>query len=161
MIRTYAGEVVSGFHIPAWLMLTIFFLSLYIASIKRNAEYVLMGNESRNVLAKYNKNFLDFLTYTFATATIIAYCQYSNIEPLIQGNAAFRSLTNQFFPGIENKKLMALTIPVVVYAVARYGQLFYTRVEGERPEKLIVTDIPLMGTMAVWASMTVLILYLL
>lgn len=161
MVRAYAGEVVTGFHIPVWLRLTIFFLSLFIASIKRNAELTVMGAEARDTLAKYNKHFLDFLTYTFATATIIAYCLYSYIEQTPQVSTAVNTFVASIIPGIENRKLMTATIPVVVYAIARYGQLFYTRVQGERPETLIVTDVPLAGTMIIWAIMTVSIIYLL
>jgi hypothetical protein len=111
--------------------------------------------------AKYNKHFLDFLTYTFATATIIAYCLYSYIEQTPQVSTAVNTFVASIIPGIENRKLMTATIPVVVYAIARYGQLFYTRVQGERPETLIVTDVPLAGTMIIWAIMTVSIIYLL
>ncbi len=161
MVRAYAGEVVTGFHIPVWLRLTIFFLSLFIASIKRNAELAVMGAEARDTLAKYNKHFLDFLTYTFATATIIAYCLYSYIEQTPQVSTAMSSFISSIFPGIENRKLMTSTIPIVVYAIARYGQLYYTRVQGERPEKLIVTDLPLAGTLITWALMTISIIYLL
>jgi len=34
MIRTFAGEVATGCHIPIWLTLTIFFISLFMASVK-------------------------------------------------------------------------------------------------------------------------------
>ena len=34
MIRAFAGEVATGFHIPIWLIFTIFFGSLFIATVK-------------------------------------------------------------------------------------------------------------------------------
>jgi decaprenyl-phosphate phosphoribosyltransferase len=166
MIRAIAGEVVSGFHIPVWLRLTLFFMSLFVAAIKRNAELSISGSESRQTLAKYNKHFLDFLTYTFATATIIAYSLYAyniydNIEPAPHGYSFLKQIISDFNPGTENRKLMTATIPIVVYAIARYGQLFYTRIEGERPEKIIISDVPLLGAMAIWGAMVIALIYLL
>jgi 4-hydroxybenzoate polyprenyltransferase len=76
IMRAFAGWIVTGFHIPVWLFLTIFFMSLFVAAIKRNAELSLAGSEARHTLSKYNQNFLNFLIYTFSTATILAYSLY-------------------------------------------------------------------------------------
>ena len=73
MIRAFAGEVVTGYHIPIWLLLTIFFVSLFMATIKRHAELITQEKGTRESLYRYKEHFLDFLTNTFATATIIAY----------------------------------------------------------------------------------------
>ncbi|MEK7523150.1 MAG: UbiA prenyltransferase family protein, partial [Patescibacteria group bacterium] len=77
MIRTFAGEIATGYHIPIWLLLTIFFGSLFMAAVKRHAELVAHGIKARLSLYRYNEHFLDFLTYTFGTATIIAYSTYT------------------------------------------------------------------------------------
>jgi len=161
MMRAFAGRTVTGYHIPIWLFLTIFFISLFIAAIKRNAELSIAGAEARHTLAKYNKNFLDFLIYTFSTATIIAYSLYSYIEQPPYVATPVSIFFGTLFPGIEGRKLMTLTIPLVVYAVARYGQLFYTRIEGERPEKIVISDGPLIGAMLLWGAMIITFIYLL
>jgi decaprenyl-phosphate phosphoribosyltransferase len=161
MIRALAGLVVTGYHIPVWLFLTIFFVSLFIAAIKRNAELSLSGSDARHTLAKYNQNFLNFLIYTFSTAAIIAYSMYSYIEQPPQVETALSKILAELLPGIEGRKLMTATIPLVVYAIARYGQLFYTRVEGERPEKLLVTDWPLMMAVGLWGFLVIAFIYLL
>lgn len=160
MTRALAGLVVTGYHIPVWLFLTIFFVSLFIAAIKRNAELSIAGSEARHTLAKYNQNFLNFLIYTFATAGIIAYSLYSYLEQPPNVDTPITYVLTQYFPGIEARKLMTLTIPLVVYAIARYGQLFYTRVEGERPEKLLVTDWPLMISVGLWGVLIISLIYL-
>ena len=72
MIRAFAGEIVTGYHIPIWLILTIFFGSLFIASVKRHAEYVIHGLSARSSLYSYKELMLNFLTNTFATTTIIS-----------------------------------------------------------------------------------------
>lgn len=161
MLRAFAGRAVTGYHIPIWLFLTIFFMSLFIAAIKRNAELSLAGAQARHALAKYNKSFLDFLTYTFATTAIIAYSLYSYTEQPPFVTTPISQFFGALFPGIEGRKLMTLTIPLVVYAIARYGQLFYTRIEGERPEKIVISDGPLIAAMTIWGALVITLIYLL
>lgn len=160
MVRAFAGLVVTGFHIPVWLFLTIFFVSLFIAAIKRNAELAGSGSDARHTLAKYNQNFLNFLIYTFSTAAIISYCLYSYLEQPPNVTTPLSSLLSTLVPGFEGRKLMTLTIPLVVYAIARYGQLFYTRIEGERPEKLLVSDWPLLTSVGLWGVLVISLIYL-
>jgi 4-hydroxybenzoate polyprenyltransferase len=156
MIRTLAGEIVSGFHIPIWLFLTIFFVSLFMATVKRHAELVRRGKEARLALLNYSNHLLMFLTNTFATATILAYSLYTYLEkpPFIQ------TPLSQLYPRFEGRKWLMITIPFVVYGIARYAQLLYQREEGERPEKIITTDKPLVISMALWALITISLIYL-
>lgn len=161
MLRTFAGEVITGYHIPIWLLLTIFFGSLFMAAVKRQAEIKISGRQARLSLYQYNEHFLDFLTYTFGTATIIAYSTYTYGEKIPHVETPFNQLTQQFFPGWEIRKWLMITIPLVVYGVARYAQLFYEKAEGEQPEKIITTDIPLLTTIFLWGLIIVLLIYIL
>jgi hypothetical protein len=54
-----------------------------------------------------------------------------------------------------------ITIPLVVYGVARYAQLLYEKAEGERPERTITSDIPLIVTIALWGIIIISLIYLL
>jgi len=159
MIRAYAGEVVTGYHLPIWLILTIFFGSLFMAAVKRHAELVSHGKEARLSLYRYHEHFLDFLTYTFATLTIIGYSFYTYFEkpPLIE--TPFTRTFSGLFPGFEGRKWMMITIPLVVYGIARYAQLLYERYEGEQPEKIITTDKPLIFSIFLWGLITVVLIY--
>jgi 4-hydroxybenzoate polyprenyltransferase len=161
MIRTFAGEVATGYHIPIWLLLTIFFGSLFMASVKRHAELVSHGTETRLSLYRYNEHFLDFLTYTFGTATIIAFSTYTYVEKPPQTETVVSKFFNVTFPGFEARKWLMITIPLVVYGVARYAQLLYEKAEGERPERTITSDIPLIVTIALWGIIVVSLIYLL
>lgn len=161
MIRTFAGEVASGYHIPIWLTLTIFFVSLFMATIKRHAELVTHGAETRESLSQYKEHYLDFLTQTFAAITILAYATYTYVEKLPDIPTKFSTLITRFFPGFEARKWMMITIPLVVYGISRYAQLLYERTEGERPEKLITTDLPLIVTIVLWAITVISLIYLL
>lgn len=161
MIRTFGGEVVSEYHIPIWLTLTIFFVSLFMATVKRHAELVAHGKEARLSLYHYKEHLLDFLTTTFATITIIAYSFYTYFEKLPSTKTFFADFFSSSFLGFEARKWMMVTIPFVVYGIARYAQLLYEKEEGERPEKLITTDIPLITAIGGWAIIVIALIYIL
>ena len=161
MLRTFAGEVITGYHIPIWLLLTIFFGSLFMATVKRQAELKISGPIARIALYQYNKHLLDFLTYTFSTATIIAYSTYTYGEKIPYVKTPFKQLTQRLFPGWEARKWLMITIPLVVYGIARYAQLFYEKTQGEQPEKIITTDIHLLTTIFLWGLTIILLIYVL
>lgn len=160
VIRSYVGVVVTGWYIPVWMMLTIFFLSLFMASVKRHAEIVSQGLNARLSLYRYNEHFLDFLTYTAATTTIISYSFYTYFEKIPSIKTIFGDFFSKYFPQLEARKLMMITIPLVVYGITRYAQLLYEKYEGERPEKLITSDIPLIITIALWGGIIISLIYL-
>jgi len=159
MLRTFAGEVATGFHIPIWLLLTIFFGSLFMASVKRHAELTFRGKEARLSLYRYSEHFLDFLTYTFGTATIIAYATYTYVEKPPQVTSFLSPIISQIAPEFEARKWMMITIPFVVYGIARYAQLLYEKAEGESPEKIITTDLPLVVTVGLWGLIIISLIY--
>lgn len=160
-LRAYAGAVATGYHVPVWMMLTIFFMSLFMATVKRHAELVAQGKEARISLYRYNEHFLDFLTYTSATATIMSYSFYTYFEKLPPVKTLLEDWMLIYFPGLEARKLLMVTIPLVIYGITRYAQLLYERYEGERPEKLITTDIPLIVTIGLWALILISLIYVL
>lgn len=159
MLRAFSGQVLTGYHIQIWLLLTIFFISLFIASVKRHAELVLHGQETRVSLTFYKGHLLDFLTTTFATLTIVTYSLYTFLErpPLIE--SPLSQYSPKFFPYFETRKWPMITIPLVVYGVSRYAQLLYEREEGESPEKIITQDKPLIFTILLWGLIVVALIY--
>ncbi len=159
MLRTFAGEVVTGYHIPSWLLLTIFFISLFMATIKRHAELTVQGQGTRESLYRYKGPLLDFLTYVFATATLISYATYTYVERPASITGLFSWFIHDYYPDFDSRKWMMVTIPFVVYGIARYAQLLYEKSEGERPEKIITTDKPLITTMALWGLIVIGLIY--
>ena len=161
VIRAFAGVVATGFHLPIWMMLTIFFISLFMATVKRHAELVAQGKESRFSLYRYNEHFLDFLTYSSATSAIMSYSFYTYFEKLPPIQTLFGEYFSANFPDLEARKLMMVTIPLAVYGITRYAQLLYERYEGERPEKLITSDKPLVATIGIWGIILIILIYIL
>jgi len=159
MLRAFAGQVITGYHIQIWLLLSIFFISLFIASVKRHAELVNQGPVTRSSLAQYKEMLLLFLSNTFATMTITAYSLYTFLErpPLIETQLS--SVLSFILPDFEARKWFMVTIPLVVYGIARYGQLLYTTDQGEAPEKVITKDKPLMFTVFLWGFIVIFLIY--
>lgn len=159
MLRALAGSVISGYHIQIWLLLTIFFISLFIASVKRHAELVNQGTQTRASLVNYKETMLLFLTSTFATMTITSYSLYTFLEtPPLQGHQLFKGLSF-LLPEFDARKWLMITIPLVVYGIARYGQLLYEREQGEAPEKIITRDKGLLTIMFLWGVIVIVLLY--
>ena len=136
-------------------------MSLFMATVKRHAELVAHGRETRISLYRYNEHFLDFLTYTATTSTIMSYSFYTYFEKLPQTETEISKFFNLTFPGFEARKLLMISIPLVVYGIARYAQLLYEKAEGERPERIITTDIPLVVTIGLWGIIVISLIYIL
>lgn len=68
---------------------------------------------------------------------------------------------SQYLPGFEARKWIMVTIPLVVYGISRYAQLLFEKVEGERPEKIITKDGPLVTTILLWVFIIILLMYVL
>jgi len=51
-----------------------------------------------------------------------------------------------------------VTIPIVIFAVMRYQFLIFEG-RSEAPEKILLTDIPLVASVGIWTLMLIWILY--
>lgn len=161
ILRMYAGEALTGFHLPFWLSLTVFFGALFVASTKRHAELISKGTATRPTLFQYREHLLDFYTSMFGSAAILAYALFTFLEEPPQFNMPFRMFLQNFIPNALARKWMIVTIPFVVFGLMRYAQLAYQSKEGERPEKIITTDAPLIVSILLWGISVILMLYIL
>jgi 4-hydroxybenzoate polyprenyltransferase len=140
VLRASAGAIAVDVRISEWLLLCTFLLALFLALGKRRAELALEGARARPVLAAYAPALVDQLLAIVAAATIGAYSAYA--------------LTAH-----ESAWLVA-TVPFVVYGLFRYLLLLHRRGLGEEPDALLVEDVPLLVTVAVWAATCAIILAL-
>lgn len=161
IIRAYAGEVVTGYHLPIWIMLTVIFLSLFIASGKRRSELVNSGIKTRSALAGYGKTLLNFYTTMFAVCTLITYAMFTFFEESVAftGSGILHHFLLENFPNALNRKWYMITLLPVIFGVMRYGQIIFEMQEGERPERIIATDIPLLLSVLTWGLMIIGIVY--
>ena len=159
IVRAFAGEVATGYHLPIWIMLTVIFLALFIASGKRRSELVVVGKGSRPALKRYGKSLLNFYTTMFAVCTLLTYSMYTFFEEPVSFNGFLHSFLLENMPQALDRKWFMLTIFPVIYGIMRYGQIIFEMQEGERPERIIATDIPLMVAVGAWGLMILSILY--
>ncbi|MDD4785123.1 MAG: UbiA prenyltransferase family protein [Candidatus Shapirobacteria bacterium] len=161
IIRAYAGEIVTGYHLPIWIMLTVIFLSLFIASGKRRSELMNSGIKTRSALAGYGKSLLNFYTTMFAVCTLITYAMFTFFEESVSftGSGVIHQFLLENIPNVLNRKWYMITLLPVIFGMMRYGQIIFEMQEGERPERIIATDIPLLLSVLSWGLMMIGIIY--
>lgn len=161
IIRAYAGELATGYHLPVWVMLAVIFLALFIASGKRRSELYNVGKSTRKSLETYNKSLLTFYTTIFAVCTLMCYAMFTFWAETVQFGGIIHEFLLENFPKALDRKWYMVTLLPVIFGIMRYGQIIFEMQEGERPERVIATDIPLLFSVSLWGLMMITILYVL
>lgn len=161
IFRALGGEVATGFHLPVWLMFTVVFLSLLVASGKRRSELVLQGDKARPALGKYQKSLLNFYLSIFAVATLLSYSLFAYLVQPAQfgGETRLKRILLESYPKLVDRKWLMLTIFPVILGIMRYSQLVLERKRGQRPTKVLSSDIPLLFTVLLWGLMVIVVIY--
>ncbi|OGH42463.1 MAG: hypothetical protein A3H79_04365 [Candidatus Levybacteria bacterium RIFCSPLOWO2_02_FULL_36_8b] len=166
MLRVYAGELASGLRISVWLLLTAISLSLFLAVGKRRSELTLISKYSkaqieltRKSLSHYSERLLDVYASVFATSTFITYSLFTFLENPSGFKPSFGLFMPEFLPAFFQRKWLMITIIPVVYGLMRYMQDIYEKHEGESPEKVLLSDIALLITVALWGILVIGIIY--
>lgn len=164
LIRVYAGAFVISAHMDVWFLLTVISASLFLAVGKRRGEMTLLmaqgnGMATRATLKRYTEQLLDIYTSMFATATWITYSLFTFNHPKIVPDGRALSFISELPRTLVSEKWMMATIPFVVYGLMRYLQLIYENNEGESPERVLLSDKPLIITVGLWIVMVIGVLY--
>lgn len=168
LLRIYAGLWLINDHLNIWFLLCIVSFALFVAVGKRRAEAtLLMGyaesqkiGSVRSTLSHYPESLLHSYTTMFATATWFTYAYFTFEQPPFIPNTFFREIVSTFIPR-SNAKWLMLTVPFVIYGVMRYLYLIYEKKEGESPERVLLSDRPMLITVVSWAVSVIVILYVL
>lgn len=162
VLRVYAGVWAIDAHLNVWFLLSVSSFALFLAIGKRRSERTLMEGQAsahRETLLHYPENLLDILTSMFATSAWLTYAFFAFLQPPILARRPFIKLLGGFeLPFSEAKYLMA-TVPVVIYAVMRYLYIIYEKKMGESPERVLLTDKPLLTTVILWLTLVIGIIY--
>ena len=164
LLRVYGGAVVINAHMDVWFLLTVISLSLFLAVGKRKGEQTLLkgtglSKSIRGTLKRYTEDLLNIYTSMFATATWLTYALFAFNHPRVVPKGRVLTLMSILPKTLMLEKMMMVTIPLVVYGVMRYLQLIYEKDEGESPERVLLTDSPLLITVGLWVLLTIGILY--
>lgn len=166
ILRVLAGEILSGYHISVWLLLTTISLSLFLAIGKRRSELTLLQNikganiqDIRLTLSHYSERLLDAYSMLFASSAFIFYSLFTFLEgaqPVKLPNI----LLPQFLPEYLQRKWLMITIVPVIYGLMRYLQDIYEKSEGESPDRVLTSDRSLLASVIVWILLVIAIIYL-
>ena len=139
LLRAVAGAVALQIHISKWLLLCTFLLALFLALCKRRHEKLLVVTEgeasSRRSLKQYDPVLLDMLISITAASTVVCYAIYTLWEETVTKFGTDR---------------LSYTVPIVIFGVFRYLDLAYRHEKGERPEKVMLTDVPMILTLLLY-----------
>jgi 4-hydroxybenzoate polyprenyltransferase len=145
VMRALGGAVVIKVSISPWLLLCTFLLALFLGLCKRRHEKIELedaGVASRESLAQYNQQLLDQLIAIVSAATIVSYAIYTLWPDTVEKFGTYR---------------LGFTIPLVIFGIFRYLDLVYRHEKGDRPEKILLTDAPLLICIALYGAAVVLI----
>lgn len=173
ILRVFAGSFITGASISSWLVLATIGMALLLSFGKRRSERTLLATgpspeslwpglantvATRTTLFHYPDTLLDSMISVSASFALISYCLFSfQISP----RGPSRIFSSLLPPTLFAPKWMMLTIPFVIYAVARYLYVIYEKKEGESPERILLSDRPLTLTLIGWTLTTIFVIYFL
>jgi 4-hydroxybenzoate polyprenyltransferase len=147
VVRAAAGAVAIDVPISPWLYIATLLGALLIALGKRRTELEMLGVEAavghRRNLESYSLEFIDQLIVVISSAALMTYALYTFSAENLPRNHS-----------------MMVTIPVVLYGLFRYLFLVRQGDVGASPEDLLFRDRPLLIAVALWALLSVTMLYL-
>jgi len=161
ILRVFAGAWVLPVPLSSWLVLSTIGLALLLAFGKRRSERTILAAEglnskTRRTLKHYPATLLDAMISMSAAYAILSYSLFAFQTSPLPATPLFET----FLPAtIARPKLMMLTIPLVIYAVARYLYVIYEKQEGESPERVLLSDYPLLASVILWGLSVVAIIY--
>lgn len=147
VLRAVAGAVAIEVEVSSWFLICTILLALFLGLAKRRHELQLLeakASAHRESLSKYTTQLLDQLIAAVTSSTILAYALYTLGEETV----------SKF--GTTN---LIYTLPFVIYGIFRYLYLMYVKQHGGSPEKVLLTDKPMIVNILLYLSATGYILY--
>lgn len=160
ILRVYAGAFVIDAHLSVWFLLCVISTALFLASGKRRAELGIISEAAaatRRSLTRYSRPLLDSYVTMFGNAAWLSWSLFTFFESPSPSLPLWLLLA-EISRTTTISKLMMITIPIAIFGIMRYEGLIFEN-KTEAPEKLILSDIPLMTSVLLWLSMVILIIY--
>jgi decaprenyl-phosphate phosphoribosyltransferase len=148
VLRVIAGSMAIDVMPSNWMMMTTFFLSLFLGFGKRRNEFLNLESEKglhRKVLDHYDENLLNHLIFSSCAIAIISYAMYT-ISP---------SVTEKF----HNGDLLIFTIPFVTFVLFRYVFIIWKKDEGD-PTEIVLQDIGIIISGLLWLAVSIGLIYI-
>jgi decaprenyl-phosphate phosphoribosyltransferase len=152
VLRAYAGGAATNIALSPWFLLCTAMLALFLGVEKRKAELRLIkikGGKTRAVLKRYSLGLLGRMENVVTNGAILTYAIWSS-GPQVSG---------------ASTPWMMLTLPFVMYGIFRYqllsdpeeiarrtnsGDESEVGGQSERPEEILLKDLPILLTVVAW-----------
>jgi 4-hydroxybenzoate polyprenyltransferase len=137
LLRVVAGSVAINVELSRWMLLTTFFLSLFLGFGKRRKEMLVTAGSTQHrvVFQDYSVDLLNCLIIMSASLTIITYSLYV--------------VTSKPMTALGSDKFIA-TIPFVVFGVFRYLFLIFKQNNGGDPADILLKDRVMIVDIVLW-----------
>lgn len=147
VLRAVAGAVVISVDISPWLLVVTTLGALFIGLAKRRNELLTLENAGshRRILEQYTVPMLDQMINIVAASTLIAYMLYT--FPTFSRTA-------------QQRPLLMLTIPYVVYGIFRFLYQIHRNDKGGDPTTDLLEDRHLIVCGLLWGITAALIMVL-
>lgn len=163
-LRVFAGALIINAHLSIWFLLCVISTSLFLAVGKRRAELAILTEQAeqhRKVMGKYSSSILDAYLSMFATAAFLSWALYT-FNFYEQGGGYIPQIgmvTTLVSRTLTINKWLMATIPIVIFGIMRYLRIVYDGSRAESPERVILSDSPLLVTVLVWIIVVMGVLY--
>ena len=148
VLRAVAGAQAISVEISPWLLLCTLLLALFLALSKRRQEMVLLEEgafATRRILSEYTPHLLDQMIAIVTACTLMSYCLYT--------------ISDRTVHEVGSRDLI-FTIPFVIYGIFRYLYLVHRHGQGDAPDQVLLNDIPLLATVALYVVTVAAIFFL-
>lgn len=168
ILRIYAGAFLIDAHLSVWFLLGVISVSLFLAAGKRRSELAVLTEKAaashRKTLNFYTPQLLDSYLAMFATASWVSWALFTFFTEQERAFYISRAVPPKLLADLPltilgSGKLLMLTIPVVIFGVMRYLHIVYQGSRAEAPEKVLVTDRPILGAVFLWGLIIFLVIY--
>lgn len=147
VLRALAGGFAIQAPVTEWLLVLTLLLALFLALAKRRHEITSLGEGAaghRAILAEYSPYLIDQMTSVVTASVVTAY--------------AFYTLSPETVAKFGTAKL-SWTLPLVLYGIFRYLYLVHQKERGDSPTDMLLTDRPLLATVALWVALVIAVVY--
>jgi 4-hydroxybenzoate polyprenyltransferase len=147
VMRAFAGGVAIKADVSPWLAFITFALALLLVLGRRRHELIALGDAAtahRGALEFYSVRLIDQMISIVAGATLVGYMIYTASSE-VESKLGTRHLY--------------LTVPFVAFGILRYLYLIAERNEGGDPARLLLSDTPLLMSLALWLLADIALLY--
>lgn len=130
LVRVLAGGEAFGVDVSSWLFMTVFLVSLFLATGKRMGELVSLGENAfnhRKSLGLYELSFLEGALWFTASSALVTYSLYT----------------------VEQQTSLFYTVPLAAFGFLRY--VYLVRGGDGEPTEVLLKDIQIMIVGIVWA----------